>query len=304
MTRILLIVAMLLAVSPAMGVTITAVDEGGGVVRVGYADGNGIRAFALDITLDNGATFTSISDYKTGESNSASPGFGIFPGRFRDYIAPANPNWSDVNYSPVAPVGDPDNNDTGLGGNYITVELGSLYSGDANKPLAAGTLFKLHCTGNGDANLCVKLNATRGNVVKEDATEAAVTLPGTGGCLKVMFECMLSTNPTYAQWKVVKSPNCWCFGFVPRQCHGDADGKAEGRNNYWASTGDLNVLIAAWNKTFAQIDGQSYNGVPLICADFDHNSEGRNSYRVAANDLNILITNWNKVNKPDPNCPQ
>jgi len=171
MTRILLIVAMLLLVTPAMAVTITATDETGGVVAIGYTGGTGIRAFALDITIDNGATMNSISDYKTGESVSGSKGFGIFPGRFRDVINPATPNWADPNYNPVAPVGDPDGNDTGLPGNYITVEMGSLYvPGGPNAPPDAGTLFKLHCSGTTDANLCVKLNGTRGNVVKEDAT--------------------------------------------------------------------------------------------------------------------------------------
>jgi hypothetical protein len=298
---------MLLLVSPAMGVTITATDDGGGVVTIGYTGGTGVRAFALDITVSGtDVNIASISDYKVGESNAVSKGYGIFPGKFRDFINPATPNWGDANYNPVAPVGDPDSNDVAMPSKYITVEMGSLYTG-ANAPSDANTLFKLHLTGTGTATLCVKTNATRGNVVKEDATEAAVTLPGTGGCIPVTIgvpPCMNSGNPSYAQWQLVKSPQCWCFSVRPRQCHGDADGKAEGRNNYWVSSGDLNVLIAAWNKPFAQIDGQSYNGVPLICADFDHNPEGRNSYRVASQDLNILIANWNQANKPDPNCPQ
>ncbi len=298
------IAGILLFAASAMGVTITAVDEGGAVVRIGYTGGTGVRAFALDITVDNGATITGIFDYKVGESNAISKGYGIFPGKFRDLVSPASPNWIDPNYNPVAPVGDPDANDAGLGGKYITVELDSLYTG-ANAPPDSGVLFRLACDGHGasDANLCIKTNATRGNVVNEDATEAPVSY-SPSACIKVAFPCMSSANPSYAQWQLVKSPQCWCGSVQPRQCRGDADGKAEGRNNYWVSTEDLNVLIAAWNKPFAQIDGKSYNGTPLICADFDHFPEGRNSYRVASFDLNQMVLHWNQANRPEPNCPQ
>jgi hypothetical protein len=297
---------MLLLVSPAMGVTITAVDEGGGVVRVGYADGAGIRAFALDITVDNGATINSISDYKVGESNATSKGFGIFPGRFRDYVNPTTPNWGDANYNPVAPATDPGAG-TGLGTGAITVELGSLYTGP-NSPPVEGTLFKLHCTGNGDANLCVAQNATRGNVVKEDASEASVTLPGTGGCLKVMFECFPKTDPNaYSAWVLLDRPLCWC---EIRQCHGDADGRGEGKNlNLWVLSNDLTVMLAAWNKTDAQIAGQTSTvGTPpkvvqWACADFDHMGEGKSkNLRVLSGDLAILLANWNKTTV-DVNCP-
>jgi len=302
MTRILLIVAMLLLVSPAMGVTITATDEGSGVVRIGYTGGTGIRAFALDITVDSGATITSISDYKVGESNATSKGFGIFPGRFRDVIAPATPNWSDPNYNPVAPVGDPDANDTGLGGNYITVELGSLYK-DANAPPDTGTLFKLHCALTGDANMCVKLNATRGNVVKEDATEAAVTLPGTGGCFKVAgaVDCLDAGDPGYAQWLTIGKPNCWCY---PRQCHGDAEGKSQGSTKtgiYWVGENDLNIFSVAW-KVLEPPKGSGIASVANgICADFARDQQGSTKtgiYRVGENDLTQFSTWWKKLEPP------
>jgi hypothetical protein len=65
------------------------------------------------------------------------------------------------------------------------------------------------------------------------------------------------------------------------------------------------VLIAAWNKPFADIAGQveATTGTPLICADFDHLPQGRLSERVTVNDLNILIANWNLINLPAPICP-
>jgi len=77
---------------------------------------------ALDITVDNNTIIAGISNFKTGESTAASKGFGIFPGRFRDYINAANPNWVDPNYTPVAPAGDPDARG-GIGTNGVTMSL-------------------------------------------------------------------------------------------------------------------------------------------------------------------------------------
>ena len=112
-----------------------------------------------------------------------------------------------------------------------------------------------------------------------------------------------SDHNDYNDWVAVGKPDCWCF---QRQCRGDADGRPQGRNSYWVSTYDNEVLVAAWNKTFAEIDGQTITvggkEVPLICADFDHNPQGRYNYRVSANDLSILIAYWQIPDGPDPNC--
>jgi hypothetical protein len=105
------------------------------------------------------------------------------------------------------------------------------------------------------------------------------------------------TGPHYDQWLDVGSPACWCANVNPRQCHGDADGKSQGKNKYWVSADDLDILIAAWNKPFEQLAGNQ------ICADFDHLPQGKSKYRVSTDDLDILVANWNKANKPDPDCP-
>jgi hypothetical protein len=107
-------------------------------------------------------------------------------------------------------------------------------------------------------------------------------------------------HPDYSEWVEVGEPICWCYS---RQCHGDADGKSQGKQQYWVSTDDLDILIAAWNKTLAQIEGETLNDVPLICADFDHKTQGKQKYRVSTNDLDILIANWNKANAPADDCP-
>jgi hypothetical protein len=105
------------------------------------------------------------------------------------------------------------------------------------------------------------------------------------------------TGSHYDQWFDVGSPACWCANVNPRQCHGDADGKSQGKNKYWVSTEDLDVLIAAWNKPFEQLVGNQ------ICADFDHLPQGKSKYRVSTDDLDILVANWNKANAPAADCP-
>jgi hypothetical protein len=107
-------------------------------------------------------------------------------------------------------------------------------------------------------------------------------------------------HPDYSEWIGVGEPICWCYH---RQCHGDTDGKPQGKQEYWVSTDDLDVLIAAWNKPFAEVDGQKVNNIPLICADFDHQPQGKQKFRVSTDDLDILIANWNKANAPAPDCP-
>jgi parallel beta-helix repeat protein len=107
-------------------------------------------------------------------------------------------------------------------------------------------------------------------------------------------------HPDYDQWVDVGKPLCWCYR---RQCHGDTDCKSQGKQKYWVSTDDLDILIAAWSKPFAEIEGQTLYGLDLVCADFDHKAQGKRKYRVSTNDLDILIANWSKADKPDPNCP-
>jgi hypothetical protein len=120
-------------------------------------------------------------------------------------------------------------------------------------------------------------------------------------------ECFPKEYSTYADWLDVGKPNCWCGLYAtpprPRQCHGDVDGKSQGKHKYWVSTYDLDILIAAWNKPFAEIEGHTHYGVDLICADFDHKSQGKRKYRVSTNDLDILIANWQVANGPAPDCP-
>jgi hypothetical protein len=174
----MLIVAAIAIATPAFAaVTFDAeqLDPNRKVVSIKYSgpsDPN-VRAFALDISVDSGAVIGDIlaDSFFKGEGL----GYGIFPGRFRDYIDAANPNWVDINYTPVAPGGDPDAAGV-LGSGAITIELGSLY---VNGPIPkSGTLCKLLISSSAfDCNITIAANTTRGGVVNEDATAASTNLP-------------------------------------------------------------------------------------------------------------------------------
>jgi len=177
MRRILLIVAMLLLATPALAtITVSAVHTGGGVVEVNYtcSGGEAVRAFALNLDINNAFTIDAIRDFNRGDNN----GFGIFPGKFRDYINAASPTWTDPCYNPVAPAGDRDAH-TGIGTGGITVEMGSLYVGSA--PASSGRLFTLDVNGHSGVfgDLVITANATRGGpAVLENGTVASAALNG------------------------------------------------------------------------------------------------------------------------------
>ena len=140
-------------------------------------------------------------------------------------------------------------------------------------------------------------NATRGNVVLEDASEAVLDLTGATNVQTSLGAVESFAGQYKDEWLAVGSPECWIAGINPRQCHGDADGASQGKDTYWVSTNDMDILIAAWNKPLESLIGNQ------ICADFDHLSQGTNEYRVSTNDLDILIANWQLSDVPAPDCP-
>jgi len=163
------LVALVVAV-PAMAsqVDVNAVQVGTTLeVEITYEATSGLpRAFALDITVDSG-TITGISNYVTGESGPGNIGHGIFPANFNRYIDPCAPNWSDVNYTPVAePCDLPGDTQDGIGTDGITIEMGSLYVGGPNSPLASDTLCNI--TVSGDCTVSLALNVGRAGIIMED----------------------------------------------------------------------------------------------------------------------------------------
>jgi len=289
------LVVVMLATPGWATVTITATDLGAGVIAIDYSSDETelVRAFALDITVDNGA-IDAINDFLVGDDNN---GYGIFPGNFSRYIV-VDPvtgevvDWGPADYTPVADGNDPGAL-SGLGTNGITIEMGSLY--DTKAPPNQGRLCTITCSE--PCLLSITTNATRGNVVLEDASEATVDLTGATNVPVSAGPIVSYTGPHIDEWVAVGKPDCWCANINPRQCHGDADGASQGPNKYWVSTNDADILIEAFNKPLESLTGNQ------ICADFDHLSEGENKHRVSTNDLAILIANWRLADAPAPDCP-
>lgn len=293
MRKMLLAMIVVLFVTPAFAtINITVEPLGGGVAAIEYSGDELARAFALDITIDAG-TINAIDEFKIGDDNG---GYGIFPANFSRYIVVLDTgeveSWDITNYTPVADANDPGALG-GLGTSGITIEMGSLYETQA--PSLSGRLCTVTCSES--CSMSVTPNATRGNVVLENATEAEVDLTGATN-VPISFEAVSAyTGPNPEQWEAVGKPDCWISNINPRQCHGDADGSSQGKQKYWVSTNDLDILIAAWNKPLSELSGNQ------ICADFDHMAQGKQQYRVSTNDLDILISNWNKADSPAADCP-
>ena len=190
------------------------------IVRVDY-DASGasqlMSGLAFDLTVDQGATIESIYDFKTGESTSASPGYGIFLGSI-DLSDPQNPIWGD----PIAPAGDLDALG-GLGTGGITVEMGALYDQavPADAPLTDGTLFRItvDCGGATAVNVAVAAEPTRagsaGGAVLEPATEGGdpVEADIVSYGLVIIREWACPVDGTAAQqqmWYDKGMPVSWC----------------------------------------------------------------------------------------------
>jgi hypothetical protein len=202
MKKTLLIVAMLLLVTPVMATTTVKVlvnpadqftaSDGNKVqpVSIAYVSDVNVRAFALDINIYNNAgspNFQNIRNFKTGESNAASPGYGIFPSRFRDFIVVTGPNWVDTNYNPTTAWNEPGTTDhnSGMGFPKMIVEMGALFVGDANKPPLSGTLFKFDVNAwgqTGTFHITVAADALRGGVVNKDGNTITAAYEGNDVC--------------------------------------------------------------------------------------------------------------------------
>ena len=250
------------------------------------ADPN-VRAFALNITVDSGAKITGASNFNSD--------FNIYPGSI------------DINDTTGlvdnagSPICDPcvyGDTLAGIGSGGMTIEMGSLYKkGTDPSPDPCGVLLTF--TVDTDCTVTLAGNVSRAGtngVVMEDP--CATPTVNLGTCEVTGLECYAG-QPDYAEWEAAGKPICWCY---PRQCHGDADGLAQGNaftGFMYVASNDLNVLISAWQiKEPPKGPGLSGN---QACADFDHQMQG-NAFtgfmRVASNDLNALITNWQVKEAP------
>ena len=280
-------------------------------ITVSYVyDQNEVRAFALDFEAVGG-TISGLGTFKTGESTSASRGYGIFPGK----IVISGSSVSDYN----TPVGDPCDDslgtEPGLGYGSMTIEMGSLYVDDTNKPATSGDLLEFYVSASTTA-INVTENSARGGVVMKRPAEAVTpTLNGIASvvipCVTVTptptptpTECFPTGHPDYANWAEVGKPPCWC---EPRQCHGDASGTSHddgiaANKQKWVGDNDWPFLVAGWQQKRVDLTALPKTGYDnlfmyAICADFSHTSHddgiAANKQKwIGDNDWPILVSNW------------
>jgi hypothetical protein len=268
-----------------------------------------VRAIALDIEVDGGQTIEAISDYHKGQSTETTPGFGIFPANFGDYIE-VDPDtgevttWDVNEYTPLADPNDPGALG-GLGTGGVTIELGALYyPADDSSPNApdnvvgySGVLCKLEVSGT--CIMSATENAIRGGVVLTDPDVAAdVDLSAASAEIPTDGPCPFSTQSECDEWLAMGSPASWDN---PRQCHGDADGAQDGNPKsgyFWVWSSDLSALLAGWKQPYSGDPATD----PWISADFTHSEEGNPKsgyFRVWSGDLAILLQYWKQADVPE-----
>jgi hypothetical protein len=274
------------------------VDTDEVVITYVNTEADPVRAFAFDITVQDPCgdpnADAKIVDINEGALNVD---YWVYPGSIDINEAGAV---NDVG----TPIGDPlqlpSDTQPGLDSAGITVEMGSLYVGEGNAPPSSGVLLKLYV----DDNCLVKMadNVSRGAIVLEGVgSKAQGNYTGTG--------VGMYTHTDIAKWRAVGKPKCWCRYKGGRQCHGDADGRMQGKsNNVAVSTWDAEVFNAAKNLTYAQIAGQTVttaggNTLPLVCADYDHLGSGKaGDVAVSVPDASIFNTYKNLTTTPS-DCP-
>jgi len=171
MKKVILLMAVLVGAAPAWAAVTVSANCDGDRVTVGYVtDGNNIRAFALDVTVDNGATITSVDDLSDDV-------YYVHPGSVQ-----IDEQTGEITGSLVCDPCEYAGTLPGIGSYGITIEAGSLYVGEANAPDPCGVLFTF--TVDRDCNVTLAENAIRGGanfkgVVMEDPYEyPEVTLVG------------------------------------------------------------------------------------------------------------------------------
>jgi len=313
MKKLVILLAALALAAPlrAADVTITCTaetdDSTGKWVRVDFSNPSGpavhMAGLGMNLQVNNACVIDQIKDFPaqgaTVPTSTVPTGYAVYMGNIK-----FSGDGSQVTAfgNPVAPAIAPG----ALGGLNtagITVEMGALYKHvGGTPPPDSGTLFRIHVKppfpAPLSANVSIAAENTRGGIILEGTPPVQANLVSVG--CTINFECYVGAADYTAQWVVVGKPDCWCF---KRQCHGDQDNLQYGKSKVWVGAPELTVLTAAWQKTAAQIIGQSTDpdgGGPLgpvlwACADFDHLPYGKTNARVAAPDLTILTTYWNKL---------
>jgi hypothetical protein len=190
----------------------------------------------------------------------------------------------------------------------MVVELGALYSGDANRPNFSGTLFRfdVNSEGKSDCNMRVALESLRGGVVGNDGNALATNLP-------------TSQKVTFAPACTV--PNCvgqtrdWCIAQLNALAQGHTDTNAPGTGQALRQvlatvpaagltcTGTVDINAVSWpiwaNPAPIYANWQNRGrpqcwAYPRQCrGDADGKKEG--TFWVSNNDILVFRTAFNKL---------
>ena len=281
MKKMLFILVALLIVTPAMAEDVVisasagaAVDGNTSVVTISIdasASAVGIvRALALDITLVGEANIVDV--------NCVNADYEIYPGSIQiagdGTVSDDGSCLCDASYAGTKP---------GLDTNEVTVEMGSLYVGEA--PDDTAVVVEVTVVGCGPVELSIAENAIRGGIVMEDPdAEPTVLLTGASiadfdGC--EALKCMKDTHPFYANWVAYGEPACWCYA---RQCKGDLDDKDQLGGAVNVFTDDLDIFLPAF--------GTLSTSLPGVCADINYDTQLGGAVNVFTDDLDIFLPNF------------
>jgi hypothetical protein len=287
----LLVLALAAPTFAAVNISIVDNENGTATLVIDTTSGEVVRGVALKVTATDGATLVSTAA-------TVNPVFNTF-------IDAAFELGGAYNIGDGQPFAKANEAGTAAAGaTEFSISMGVLdQAGNQagyTSPVGGEALITFET---GAGTICVALDTLRGGIVGDAAIVS--NLDAAAVCSPVTIlptDCWTGDAASRLVWESVGKPEGWCKSVNPRQCKGDADGLSQGKNNWWVSTNDLGVLVAAWNKPYAEIAGQQTNGVDLINADFDRTPQGKNNWRVSTNDLGILVANWNQNNAPAAIC--
>jgi hypothetical protein len=212
MRKTIFAVVALLIATPAMAAVDISVADGPGPndITISFdasGEANRVRAFALDVVINDPCM-------EVIEVNCVNADYYVYPGSISIDGSGTVTDWGTCQCSGSYPgtLAEP---------NAITIEMGSLYVGEANAPAASGDLVIITlagCDDGGDgANVDITENAIRGGVVMEDPDEV-VTVNSPGG----------TVSPALEDCRI---PNCWDATF---ECGGQplGDSDCDGSVNF------------------------------------------------------------------------
>lgn len=315
MRKIVLAVAVLMLVTPAMAtVTISCTSDGDEVTVKFTNTVDYVRAFALEVTLSD-ANIVSTSNWH--------PEYYIYPGSIdvNEDTGQVDPgNWG----SAIA-VGGPDSDN-------MTIEMGSLYAAEDPCHTTAPsqtdqTLFKFIV--DGDCTVSIAANAARGGVVMEDpeadpvdnlpcnsccVVSTGCTVPDVIGMTEAAAEAaivgagLVKGTIDYA-WHVSVPDPCVCVqsptnGGNVVTCGSAVDltlSRGPTPVNCIPAGTEYDVQRAQFNFFVNKLWDPTIWCWKFHCdGDADGAAEGTLKWRVAFNDLNILAGNWKKTRDTYP----